>query len=126
VPSAGPLVRHWQALVRHSLSFLGSRWWPLTCRHGWALTEVFGVDRDSPLVRMDAWGLAVAPALSSLEPARLVELTFEGAAFATQSGGRLSWSRFCGQQPEQSVPWWELADKNAGAASRRKAEQFII
>ena len=111
--AANRLERYWQVLGRHSLSFLGSRWWPLTCRYGWAITEVFGVDRVAPLARVDAWGLAVAPALSNLPPTRLVELTCEGAAFATQSGGRLSWLRFCGERPEQAIPWWDLADSDA-------------
>jgi hypothetical protein len=101
--AASSLQRYWEALVRHSLGFLGSLWWPLTCRYGWALTEVFGVDRDATLVRVDGWGLAIAPALSSLPPTRLVELT------CTQSGGLLSWPRFFGQ-PEQAVPGWELAN----------------
>jgi hypothetical protein len=108
-PSAGPLAHHWQALVRHSLSFLASPWWLLACQYGWALAEVFGVDCDAALVRVDGWGLAIAPALSSLPPTRLVELTCEGAAFATQSGGRLSWPRFSGRRPEQAIPWWEVA-----------------
>jgi hypothetical protein len=77
-PSAGPLAHHWQALVRHSLSFLASPWWLLACQYGWALAEVFGVDCDAALVRVDGWGLAIAPALSSLPPTRLVELTCEG------------------------------------------------
>ena len=85
-----PLVRHWQGLIRHSLSFLASPWWLLACRHGWALVEVFGINGDAALVRVDGWGLAIAPALSSLPPTRLVELTCEGAAFATQSGAALA------------------------------------
>jgi hypothetical protein len=108
VPSAGPLRRRWQALVRDSLSFLASPWWPLACRHGWSLIELFGVDSDAALVRVDGWGLAIAPALSSLPPTRLVDLNSEGAVFVTESGGRLSWPRFSGRQSEQSIPWWEL------------------
>ena len=109
-PPANRLQRYWQVLGRQTLSFLDSGWWPLTCRYGWALTEVFGVDRAAPLVRIDAWRLADAPALSSLPHTRLVELTCEGAAFATLSGGRLSWPRFSGQQPEQVISWWELVN----------------
>ena len=116
-PSAGPLVHHWQALVRHSLSFLASPWWLLACQYGWAFSEVFGVDCDAALVRVDGWGLAVAPALSSLRPTRLVELSCNRAVFTTQSGGRLSWSRFRGQRPDQAIPWWELADSNARLSS---------
>jgi hypothetical protein len=101
-PSSGPLVRHWQALARNSLSFLASPWWPLACQCGWVLAEVFGVDCDAALARVDGWGLAVAPALSSLPPTRLVQLTCEGAVFATQSGNRLSWPRFRGQLAERS------------------------
>jgi hypothetical protein len=112
-PSAGQLARHWQALVRHSLSFLASPWWPLACRHGWALTEVFGINCDAALVRVDSWGLAIAPALSSLPPTRLVELTGDVAVFATESGGRISWPRFCGQRPDEAIRWWELPDSNA-------------
>jgi hypothetical protein len=108
-PSTGPLVRHWQALVRHSLSFLASPWWPLACRHGWTLTELFGVDRVAALVRVDGWGLVIAPALSSLPPSQLVGLTSEGAMFATHSGARLHWPRF-GGQPDHVVPWWQLAE----------------
>jgi hypothetical protein len=111
-PADGPLVHHWQGLVRHSLSFLASPWWLLACQHGWALSEMFGVHCDAALVRVDGWGLAVAPALSCLPPTRLVELTCKGAVFTTQSGGRLSWPRFCGQRSEQATLWWELAHSN--------------
>jgi len=120
-PSAGPLVRYWQVLVRHSLSFLASPWWPLACRHGWALAEVFGIDCDAPLVRIDAWGLAIAPALSCLPPTRLIELNCEEAVFATPSGGRLSWPRFRGLQPDQAIPWWELADNNVRLLTRQRS-----
>src|SRR5262249_4897483 len=112
-PNTGPMPRHWQALRRHSLGFLSSPWWPLACRLGWSVVELFGVRLEAPLIRIDGWGLAIAPALSSLPRTHLVELTGEGAAFATQSGGCLSWSRFCGQRLEVAIPWWEIADSNA-------------
>jgi hypothetical protein len=111
--TTGPLGRHWHALAQHSLGFLSSPWWLLACRLGWSLVELFGVRLEAPLVRIDGWGLASAPALSSLTSTQLVELTGDAAAFATQSGDRLSWPRFRGQRPELAVPWWELADSNA-------------
>jgi hypothetical protein len=79
VPTARPLARHWQALALHSLGFLTSPWWPLACRLGWALIDLFGVRLDAPLVRLEDWGLAIAPAFRGLAHTRLVELTCEGA-----------------------------------------------
>lgn len=110
-PTTGSLARHWQALRGHSFGFLASAWWPLACRLGWSLIELFGIRLEAPLVRVEAWGLAIAPALSRLARTHLIQLTGEGAAFATLSGSRLSWPRFCGQRPEQATLWWELADR---------------
>jgi hypothetical protein len=42
-PLTGPLERYWPALAKHSLAFLASPWWPLACRSGWSLMELFGL-----------------------------------------------------------------------------------
>ena len=56
---------------------LTSPWWPLACRLGWALIDLFGVRLDAPLVRLEDWGLAIA-GIQGLAHTRLVELTGEG------------------------------------------------
>ena len=92
-------------LRRCALAFLDRPWLGQALRLGWGELELWGVHELAPFVRGDAMGLVASLALSPLGW-KLAELTPHAAITVTQSGWRLTRSRFPAGIGA-AVPLWE-------------------
>jgi hypothetical protein len=91
----------WLRFIDDCGRFLDDGWARRALVLGWGPLELFGCNRDKPSARISQAGLVWL-----LEGRKLVALTAETAAIATQSGGKLNFYRR--QLETGGVPAWEL------------------
>jgi hypothetical protein len=98
-----------EKLVRLTRWFVQSEWFEKALRCGYSLRELFGVDCNSPKVRVEAMGLVSGMALSAYPQLELVELDRSGATTRVYSSGAFHRWRRGHPAIEFAEAWWEVA-----------------
>ena len=99
-----PLTEKAELLADYAMKFLNSPWAGDALALGWCALDLFGVDSEYPIVRLDRQGLLPGLAFSSFK-LTLGLLTADCAVLITPSGSHLRHSRMIGDP--WRVPAWQ-------------------
>jgi hypothetical protein len=99
-PAAGISPQRWLCFVDDCGHFLEAGWADRASALGWTPLQLFGADRERPLVRLDHAGL-----LWLVHGGRVSALSADTAIIETPSGNHLTYRRVAADASSVVLPW---------------------